>query len=243
MDGSFWDYILKYFEKSYYTYPLWLISMMITIIAGIKYYRKEKLFQFFLSYAVISILISTHIDVIKYYSGLRGRSYTYYLESSNTVFEMIELSVFFFFFTYLFNSKNIKVLIQILWIIFLGICIFFFQKVLDPDTQMNELNRMSFLINAIEFVLLIPFALYYFYCLLTKEVLIKKSLASSPAFWIVNGLFFYCIVSFPLLLMGAHLYEQNRHLYEITFSFHFMSLSILFLCLAKAFSCKTPLTS
>lgn len=242
MKDSYWNHLFEQFEKTLYTQVLWYISMAITLIAGVKNYRKEKIFRFFIIYTIAALFISLSSDFLDYFINLKSVDYIKFNEIKNTLFEILELGVFSFFFILLFNSKKLTITIKILFVIFFCISICFFLKIAKSNVTKQETIQFSFLVNIIEFLILLPIIFYYFYNLLTKETSRIIMLNSTPAFWIVSGLFFYCVVSLPLLLMGNNLYSDERWLYMLIYSFHYIAISILFFCIAKAFSCKTRLT-
>lgn len=242
MYQSYWNNVIHQFEKTYYTQIFWYLSTIIALVMAIRYYRKEKVFNLFILYIISSLIISIQSDFIDLFFKSKSTGYVRYLEIRNTVFEIIELFVFLFFFSLLFNSKKINSLVKILMIAFLCLCIYFFIKISNLEIKQREIVQWSFLINVIEFIMLLPIAFYYFYDLLTKESTKITPLSSSPAFWIVNGLFFYGIISLPLLLMGESFYSNERWLYFLMYGFHYIAISFLYFCIAKAFSCKTTLT-
>lgn len=244
MKKTFWDYISNEWAASNYTELFWFISSLFALIVGIKNYRKERSYQLFITYILSSILLlNIGTDFITYFFSLKGIKHVIFLESTNTVFALIEVVSFFYLFKNTLYSIFINKVIKIFWLVFITLCIFFVWKLFGNNATLNQITNYSFLINCIEFFMMLILCLQYFYHLLTKEVRELIPLSRKPSFWIISGLFFYCVVSLPLLLIGDRLFLKNKDLYLNVGSIHYISFSLLFLCLAKAFSCKTTLTT
>lgn len=244
MDESVFKKILEGWANLFYTGPIWFLCALFALIVGIKYFRKEKSYQLFIIYCLSSLIIMNIIhDLFIYSLTSKGIGRTIFLETANTLFTIVEITTFFYWFKNILNTKFLNQAIRILWIIFIAICTIFIWKLFQDGISKDEMIKNSFLINCIEFFTLILLCLFYFYQLLIKETNHLIPLSKSPSFWIISGLFFYCIVSLPALLIGNKLYLTNIELYFIMGAIHYISISLLFLCIAKAFSCKTTLTT
>jgi hypothetical protein len=244
MEESVFEKILKGWANLFYTGPIWFLCVLFALIVGVKHYRKEKSYQLFIIYCLSSLTMMNILhDLILYSLTSKGIGRTIFFEMANTLFTIVEITVFFYWFKNILNTKFIKQGIKIIWIIFIAICIIFVYKFLQDGVSKDEIRKNSYLINVIEFFTLILLCLFYFYQLLIKETTHLIPLSKSPSFWIISGLFFYCIVSLPALLIGNKLYLTNIELYFIMGAIHYISISLLFLCIAKAFSCKTTLTT
>jgi hypothetical protein len=244
MEESVFEKILKGWANLFYTGPIWFLCSLFALIVGIKHYRKEKSYQLFIIYCLSSLTMMNILhNLILYSLTSKGIGRTIFLETSNTLFTIVEVTVFFYWFKNILNTKFIKQVIKIIWIIFIAICIIFVYKFLQDGVSKDEIRKNSYLINVIEFFTLLLLCLFYFYQLLIKETNHLIPLSKSPSFWIISGLFFYCIVSLPALLIGNKLYLTSIELYFIMGAIHYISISLLFLCIAKAFSCKTTLTT
>lgn len=131
----------------------------------------------------------------------------------------------------------------VLLILLYLLSIIFLILVANPKFTRDLISEFSFRINVFEFFLLLFLCLIYLYESFTEKILESRPLKITPSFFIIAGLFFYIMISLPLLLIGDKLFSFSHHLYYLMFSIHYFSISILFLCLAKAFTCKTPLTT
>ncbi len=243
MEKTAWEKVLQYLEKLHYTSILWLICTLIALIFGIKHYRKEITYQFLLIYCLSSLIMMNVIyNFILYSVNIKNDKRIIYSETTNTLFAFVEISAFLYFFKQILGNKFIKKLVNIFWIIFFTSCSLFLIKMIDLNLSKTQIRKNSYIINIFEFLLLLPLCLIYFYQLLTKDQIKPVKLNDSPSFWIVSGLFFYCIVSLPFLFIGNKIYVSSPYLFYLMGSIHYTSISLLFLCLAKAFSCKKTIT-
>ena len=233
---------IELWAKTYYTNLLWYVSMLIAVIAGIKYYRKERTYLFFLTYATSGLVIFLGLDILRYELYFQGRRNSLLLETCNILFAIIETTAFNMFF-YKVNFKFHKLIITAYLVLFYILSVIFFIKIIDPEFSKSQITSFSFQITVIEFFQLLFLTLIYFYQLFTGEPVMVKPLNKTPSFWITTGLFFYIVVSLPFLLIGYKLFYYDHSLYYLISSIHFISIIFLFLCLAKAFSCKTTLTT
>lgn len=243
MEKTVWENLLDSIERLHYTGILWLICSLIALIFGIKNYRKEITYQLLLIYCLSSLIMMNVIyNFILYSINLKDDKSIIYSETTNTVFAIVEISAFLYFFKQILSNKFIKKLVNIFWIIFFTSCILFLIKMIDLDLSKTQIRKNSYIINIFEFLLLLPLCLLYFYQLLTKDQIKPVKLIDSPSFWVVSGLFFYCIVSLPFLFIGSKIYFSSPYLFNLMGSIHYTSISLLLLCIAKAFSCKKTIT-
>jgi len=242
MQESLWHYLTDVWAKLYYTELIWLICSAIALLVGIRNYRKEMTYQLLLIYTVSSIWENIGQRIVKHSFSLEGINSTAYVESTNTFFSLVEITTFAYIFKKLLKTKLFKITIEVIWLIFSALCVYFLYKIFEGHLPQNEIKNYSFILNSIEFFILLFLCLPFFYQLLVREFTQVVPISKSPAFWITSGLFFYCIVSLPILLIGDKLFTTNYDLLLIVVSIHFASNSLLFLCIAKAFSCKTTLT-
>ena len=228
-------------SKTYYIKPVLLVCILIAFFIGIKFYKKEKSHLLFLIYALFSFITLLILDISTIKNGLSHKAHWVITETGNTILEISEFLIFFYYFLKILNIKLVKVLLKILVLPFITLTVFFFVKIFDPNFSQNQICAFSFKINVLEFFLLLFPCLIFFYNLFSKEA--SQTLRKSPSFWIITGIFFYCITSLPFLLVGDNLAFNNRELYDLMFAIHYTSLALLFLALAKAFQCKKSLTA
>ena len=105
---------IELWAKTYYTNLLWYVSMLIAVIAGIKYYRKERTYLFFLTYATSGLVIFLGLDILRYELYFQGRRNSLLLETCNILFAIIETTAFNMFF-YKVNFKFHKLIMAIIY--------------------------------------------------------------------------------------------------------------------------------
>jgi hypothetical protein len=244
MKENFWEHLLGCGELYYYTGFIWTLCSLIALITGIKYYKKEKKYTLLIAYCIASILLSqVFMDTILFWTiqfGLYKKNFSFIMNSS---FAIIEFSTFCYFFIEIRLIKRRPYIINLLWIFYILLCLFFIFRVVFTDSTRIQRTLYLDIITSIEFIIFLLFCFMHFFQLLTNDsIRVKSKLADEPSFWIASGLFFYSIVSLPLMLTSNELLIY-RELQHIMYSIHYISISILLICIAKAFSCKTPLTA
>lgn len=237
MEKDLWDQVLKNWERTYYTVPLWILCSLFSSFIAIKFYQKTKANNLLLTYSIIFLVLV--IFLIYTNINLKGLVATTILELANTLFAIAEVNIFLVYFSPFISSKKITTglkagltIYNIFATIFL-IGLFFFNF-----TEWQILT-LSLKLNALEFVLLLIICLCYFYELMLKKTTDAVPLFKLPSVWVASGLLMYVLISLPLLLVGDTINSYNRNLFIIMFSVHYISISILLLCIAKALKCKT----
>ena len=235
-----WDRIISSWSDGYYMAFCWLACAVITIITIIVNFKKTTLHFSFLIYAIANfLLVNIGLDYLNNFLKLNPRESAIFLETANTIFAIIEISLFLFYFSKILAQSFIRHVIFASWVTFSLICTSFFSLLIKESSTRHEIRTSSFLINGVEFFILIVFCLKYFSELLGKQGS-YDSLGKSPSFLIVTGLFLYCIISLPTLLISENI-RNDRLLYSMG-AIHYCALSLSLLCTAKAFSCKIALT-
>lgn len=243
MNKTEFDKIIDLWAKSYFTEPLWLCCIVIALLTGIKFFKREIMHKMMLGYCIMALLIIPGALLIVGIINIKGKEQVILIESVNMLFTITESLIFYSYYTKLLKTRFLtKILKLCLLIIFIS-SIFFSFLTMHPESTAPAIKKLSFQVNAFEFFFLLIPCLVYFYRLLAIDNPQPQFLLKRPSYWITIGLFFYLIISLPLLLIGDLLSTSYRNLYYTMFSIHHISLCILFLCLAKAFSCKTLLTT
>ncbi len=241
MEKTAWEKVLEIWGRNFYAEPIWFFFMLIAIFIGLKFYRKEKTYFYFILYTISGLILFPSLLVIIGSNKFNSRQKTLFIETFNTIYSIIEIFTFYYYYYYIIKTKSILLLMKFCFLIVILLSIVFFLKLGDSEVLTSELNSFSFLINSTEFFFLLLPCLVYFYESFNLKINFIKPLKEIPSFWVSTGLFFYITVSLPLLLIGNNLISYNLNIFDIMFSLHYLSLSILFICLSKAFSCKTPL--
>jgi hypothetical protein len=237
MNNTLWDFFNDIWARTYYTQLAWLSTSILAVVIGLKNFQKNKsqiLLLIFLSSSLIPLIV---FPLIRFYA-LHSKNSAAFLETMNTLYSMLEITVFLLIFKYQFRTRRLSQLINFILISFLSISITFISLIIFFDIQSDEIRQYSFLLDSIEFLFLLLLSLLYFYRLLTSDVEQTSSIVDNKSFWIVGGLFFYSVVSLPLLIIAYRFFLENEQLYLITGALHYVSISFLNLCLAKALLCR-----
>jgi len=122
MDKTNFEKMVELWHKAYYTKLILILCIFTAIIIGIKFYRKEKIYTFFLIYISLSVLFILGAQIITILIGLYGRSSALLEELCNTIFALVEFSTFYYFFLKVIDGKIIKLFMRILIIPFFLLC-------------------------------------------------------------------------------------------------------------------------
>ena len=233
--------IFHNWTKTYYTIPFWYCCSLFALIVGIQNYRRERIYFFFILYTLATLICLVIWDCSNA-QIINNSKKLITLETVNTLFTILEISIFAYFFNAVINSKYAKIFLRISVITVYTLSSIFF--ILTFTSQLTNVNVLAFsyLVNISEFILLLLLCLVYFYELFDQNRQLP-AFKKTASFLIVVGLFFYTLISFPFLLIGDKLLSYSKGLFYAMFSMHYISIGILFICLAKAFKCKTSLTT
>ena len=239
MDNFFLERLFSDWSRTYFTVPVACIISLIAIILGVKNYRKDKIYTLFILYVISCFLLLSFVDIVRIASQLPTKNRSIFTEASNTLFELTELIVFYYFFINIIKSNFVQLIMKLSFVVFLIFVFLFFIKINDQNFSKNEVVRLSTIIGSIKFfMMLIPIFTYFFELIGSDPV---KDILDSPSLWITSGLFLYCLATLPFLLISDSLGKSDRSLYLLMFSIHFLSLSFLLLTIIKAFTCRRPL--
>jgi len=239
MDNSFFEKLFSEWSKVYFTEPIACIISLIAIILGLRNFQKGNYYLLFIFYSISCFFLLSLYDIFRIASLLPQRNKIIISEIGNTLFELIELFVFYYFFLNIIKSNFIRALMKISFIVFLFFVLLFFIRTTNSNFGKDEILRFSSIIASIKFfILLIPILTYFFELFSIDPI---KDIFYSPSLWITSGLFLYCLTTLPFLLISDSLRTSNRSLYLLMFSIHFLSLSFLLLTIIKAFICRRPI--
>lgn len=239
MDNSFFEKLFSEWSKVYFTEPMACIISLIAIILGLKNFHKGHYYVLFILYTISCFFLLSLYDIFRIVSLLPQRNKSIISETANTLFELIELFVFYYFFLNIIKSNFIRSLMKLSFIVFLFFVLLFFIRTTNTNFGKDEILRLSTMIASIKFfILLIPILTYFFELFSIDPI---KDIFYSPSLWITSGLFLYCLATLPFLLISDSLRTSNRFLYRLMFSIHFLSLSFLLLTIIKAFICRRPI--
>jgi hypothetical protein len=225
--------VIERLESVFYTPILLYLAIIISLFVQNKNASKDTFNVAFRSFTVLAFLVLVASDfhlLIKKSSATTIR----FNQVVNVIYTVGELIIFLFYFQYLFKSNFFR---RITYVIFslTALLVGYFIHALIFDG--NYITPVDILCN-FELSILTLCSLVYFYRILNDPA--DTDLLKIPSFWIICGLFFYCIVSIPFFFIATDLFYHFNALYKALFGIHYIFLAIFFLLIAKAFSCKQP---
>lgn len=229
------DRLFYYWSLSYYTFPVTtLIALTGVIIFLTKRNTKmptQLFIYYFGAYVILNLIFSAsalfntkplHAVVLKV-NRLSDFSFT-----------LFEFLIFFIFFQKTLKTDIYKKLLTRIGFVFfmVGIPLLIYLAVLFDSSQLWPVH---FLYNLQAVSLLIPCVFYYIEIFQLKPNL---HLAQEPSFWVVTGLSFVLICTFPLSLCINYLYQTNKIDYSNLYSIFYIFYSLLFLMIIRGHLCK-----
>lgn len=227
-------------EQTYYAQVVLLIVELATLITGILYTRKLKTQNLFILYIALDLCFLI-INWLFLLLNVPHKFLLIYTDTTNVIIGYVELLVYYKYFKKVLFGKKIHYYINYSLIIYSLVLLYTFAFLLRTDN--NNVRYTTFLINTFEFILLLPPCLYYYYQILTFPSNTNLNLSERPSFWIITGIFFFCIISIPYYLLTTYMSKTNNEFKNIAIlALYYLPFSINFLFLIKAFRCKKILT-
>jgi hypothetical protein len=229
------DRLFYYWSLSYYTIPAaTLMALTGGIIFLVKKRTKTSTYLFvyyFAAYVILSLIYSVSVlfsTKSLHHIVVRIERFT---DFSFTLFEFL---IFYIFFQETLRTNIHKKLLVIVAFVFfiVGVSLLIYLAFLFEASQLWPVH---FLYNLQAVSLLIPCAFYY------TEIFKRKPdlhLAQEPSFWVVTGLSFVLICTFPLSLCINYLYQTNKIIYSNFYSIFYIFYFLLFLMIIQGHLCK-----
>jgi len=223
--------LLDYWNEQYYTQPLLLCVLFITLVISIRKRKKFPSLNYIPLY-VISLLLPISggpiFDLDLLSPNIKFYHYLDYF------FTLIELWVFSVFYHRTLKSKFVKKLIIQVNVWFVPLYIYYlvtdrlFYHAISEETQSTVYTIEAFLIA-------VPCFNYFIELFKFPPT---KSLRNDPAFWISTGILFFIVCTLPFSIIENHLAEidlkATRRLYSLFFIFYV----VLFCMIIRAYLCK-----
>ncbi len=230
--------ILADFQKDYYTQLIMFCVEVTALIIGITYVQKDKTSNLFLFYIAFDLIILLTNWVLQL-SHTPIEQTEVFINITNVLIGLVELSVYFYFFRQILAGKGIQRWLIYSFLLYSAITL---GNTILSIGEFTKYNRyIAYSAGALEFLLLLPPCFFYYYQLLNFTA--GLSLKATPSFWIVTGIFFYSIISIPYYLLNTYIYSINHQYRNLTeAALYYIPFTINFIFLIKAFTCKKPLT-
>lgn len=224
----------------YFEIAMFFFEVM-AIIAGILFAKKSllgRVFIFYLMFDFVILLCDWYF--ILYPNTISKRNRIYFLNTTNTLIALVELSTYSFYFYKLFNSRKVyQYLFLSFWLYFFVVFIYTLNKF---DFLRLNYIYIANLIGAFEFMLLVPLCFIFYRKIFTEPS--KYDLTNRPSFWIVTGIFLYSVISIPIYLISYRILKYHHEYLKFTNAFlYVLPFTINFIFLTKALLCKKPLTT
>ncbi len=229
--------VLDYWRFTYYTAPLNLILALIALIIAIVKWKKQfiqnSLIYFYISYIMLLLVAFADAATKPKFDPPLRLAFTF-IELITTI---IELFVFHYVVIKFISSTKIQRRLKpIPYVFIFYIIVNFIWK------NKNGIIDQAFLQNVftVQAIFLIVACISYYVDLFVKEPNFK--LLNEPSFWIVTGLSFFMICTFPFSILGQILMKANYKLYLQLFSIFNIFYCLLFIMIIRSYLCK-PLTT
>lgn len=227
--------LFYYWSLSYYTSPvatLMALAGFITLLIKRKTKTPTQIFvYYFAAYVILSLIYS----VTALFNTHSLHHIVLKIEQfADFCFTLFEFLIFYIFFQDTLKTNIHKRILSIVGFTFfiIGISLLICLAVLFDAAQSWPVH---FLYNLQAVSLLIPCAFYY-----TEIFQLKPNLhlEQEPSFWVVTGLSFVLICTFPLSLSINYLYQTNKIVYSNLYSIFFIFYFLLFLMIIRGHLCK-----
>jgi len=233
--------LLHHWRTIYFTEPALVLALIFCFVIGLRYHYNEKERIYFLVYIIAGLILFFVANPIDILQILKRKKLAIFSEMANTLFELIELIAFYYFFAKCFQNKKYHNVPKIFLISFCVIVGVFFIKLCFPNYTVDSIRRHSLLVNVIEFFFLAVMCLLYFYGLFTSVP--KMRLMQRPSFFITTSTFFYSVLMIPFFVIAHDMLKNGRTFFWILFGCHYILLTIVILTIAKGFLCRKPITT
>jgi hypothetical protein len=240
MEHTYLEYLKRILSETYYTPVLWICCLFLSLVIGLNSKCEKKIKYPLIAYILANIFLPfLSLYVYRFVFHISKQHTVFFIEVFNTLFAIIELGVFCYIFKNEFRAAPLRRLSIVFFTFFLITAISLLFLIITKNASANSIRNYSLASDCIEFFSLLILCLLFFYQLLTEDIQKKNALVSTPSFWIISGIFFYSVVSLPLVFIAYRLFLANRELYLITGALHYISICFLLICISKAFTCRT----
>lgn len=230
---------MNYWRKVLFTEPIAILFFILCFLLALFYHYRQRLRILFLVYFFCGTILFFATDLILVLKIFTERQMIIFRETSNTIFELIEFITFYNFFKGCLEGERFKKVLDMIFILFTFTSLIFFIELISSRYPENEIEKHSFYINIIEFLLLSGMCLIYFYELFAT--IPKLNLFKRPSFFIVTATFFYTVFPIPFFMLARDVFSTS--IYDMLSACHYLLLIVMLLSLSKAFLWKNPITT
>lgn len=227
--------LLYYWSASYYTFPLATLAAFIGFIIFLLKRKTKAHTQLFLyyfaGYVALNLIYTASALLVTNSSRHTFLKIDRFSEFTFTLFEFL---VFFVFFKRTLSVNAYRKSLAIAGLLFFSVSFsLLIYQIIYFDTAQLWCVHLLFNLQALSLLLLSIF--YYLEIFKRKQSL---ELLKEPSFWVVTGLSFVLICTFPLSLCINYLYKSDRANYHALYSLFYISYFMLFLMIIQGHLCK-----
>ena len=227
--------LLDYFSLGYYTGVIARLLAILGFLILRRQKRKElKMFElYFIIYASYEIpfILTSFFETDRHFIVFVSRLVDY-------LFTMFEFFVFYDYIYIALAGIN-RTIIQFLSLLYYLISVLVLLRILVVTSRIPfEIMQHAFILQAT--LLLFMCVLYFLKIFNSKPTL---DLIKEPSFWIIAGLTFCMLCTFPLTVLLSNIFHKNYELYTQLFSIFYFFYIILFIMIIRASLCKKIIAS
>jgi hypothetical protein len=231
--------LVEYYKEIYFTELIMLFFDVVIIVLCALHYKRFKTTTLFLYYALFDLIVLLINDSFKLFPWNNAIGRAHFISILNSLISLIELIVYTQFFKSILKARVVPQMVLLVQITFCSIYGGFLLEV--TYGFISKLRMTTYIISVLEFLMLLPFCLVYFFQILQTPAIMP--LSKRPSFYIVTGIFTFSVISIPYylldpLLTGIQMKYRALYgtlLYELPF---IMNLGFLI----RSFKCKSPVT-
>lgn len=230
------NYIFKTWRSVYYTEPILLVVLVMTLFVSLKLRKSHKgliLFPFYISFFIVEIF-SDYVAAYLYYSkvmNVKKFNVVCYLDYLLTVFELVTFIVFFQ--SEINNKKSKKIL---LYTTFLYCIYFLLELFFDLEFPGSISDNTQSRVYTVEAIVLLSGCGFYFIDLFKNIPF--NSIKKEPSFWVATGLLFFLACTLPYSLIENYLRKNYYDLMLNFYSIFYIFYILLFCMIIKAYLCQ-----
>jgi len=228
--------LLTGWGRAYFTEPILIIILFITLIVAIKENRRSKMLTPLPFYIIslILVFISGAASTLSKYANYHYALFSGLATYIDYIFTSIEMIIFSSFFYKLLDNRIIKKFIIVSNVLF---CFYFiYMLVKDPEfyKEISEITQSK--VYTVEGIILLIICLFYFIELFKK--IPYQSLNREPVFWISAGLLFFLACTLPFSLLEVYIQTKLPDQISTSYSIFYVFYILFSLMIIKAYLCK-----
>jgi len=231
--------VLSELKSFYYSQLVMAFFEITAIILAFIHVKKSKIGKLFIFYLLLDFFILLTGVYLHANPDIPVLFWSNFVNVTNITVALVEFLVYYYFFSKVLYNQKIKSALYIISISFFLVWLTYLFTHFSFITPRK--TYFSYLIGVVEFILLLPPCILFYFQLL--KINSSLPLLKRPSFWIVTGVFFFALISIPYYLLNNYIIKEYKEYYFIlSVAFFYIPFTLNFIFLSKAFICKKPLT-